>query len=107
MGLTKEMKEREESLGVKWKDEGNGYASLIGKNSHLSILLAYIALPEGHPDIDQTYDGLNPDVNGGLTFGDGNVFGWDYGHYINQGTPEGDIKSALKYFKEREENGSS
>ena len=37
-----------------------------------------------------------------LTFADENVFGWDYGHYNNHGTPKKDVKNAIKYFKSRE-----
>lgn len=111
---TKVMKEREKTLGVKWKDEGNGYFSLVGKNPSPGMAiamsfvdggsgeLAYIALPQGHPDIGKSYDDLEPDVNGGLTFAEGNVFGWDYAHVYNSGTPEQHIKNALKYFKSRE-----
>ena len=109
--MNKEMKKREEYLGNKWKDEGDGYFSLVGKSEAGMIAMAfigsgsgevaYIALPEGHPDIGKGYDDLNPKVNGGLTFSQGNVFGWDYAHAYNYGTPTKDIKNAINYFKKR------
>lgn len=101
---TKAMKEREECLGVKWKDERDGYFSLICVSPTGLGNVAYIALPKGHPDIGRDHNELSPEVNGGLTFGEGNVFGWDYMHYQNFGTPEGDIKKAIKYFKSRWNN---
>lgn len=96
------MKEREIATGMKWKDEGSGYFSLIG---HFFGVVAYIALPKGHPDIGKDYDELSPEVNGGLTFGVDNVFGWDYAHFQNSGTPEEHIKNALEYFKGRNKKG--
>jgi hypothetical protein len=99
--MTKEMKERVESVGGEWIDCGNGYYSMIGCG--MFCVTAYVALPEGHPDIGKDFDDLDPDVNGGLTFGGGgNVFGWDYGHAFNQGSPEEHIKNALDYFKKRQ-----
>ena len=114
MKMTEEMRERERTLNVDWEDEGEGYASMKTYNRNMvsamlitgigigSGGLVYIALPEGHPDIDGDYDELDPDVNGGLTFGSGNVFGWDYSHLENLGSPEEDLKNALEYFKARE-----
>ena len=103
--MNKVMKEREKTLNVKWKDEGNGYYSLIGfnKNPFSSGELAYIAIPEKHPDINKNYDDFHDlEVNGGLTFGNGNVYGWDYCHAFNSGTSKEDIKEAIKFFKSRE-----
>lgn len=94
--LTDAMKERTKFLGSKWTDEGDGYASLVG--SYMSTL-AYIAVPAGHPAIDDHYDDHDPEVNGGLTFSEGNVFGWDYAHAYNDGSPETDIPVALAYFR--------
>lgn len=99
--LTKAMSARVTFLCTEWKDEGDGFYSLIGQNPILGFPLVYIALPKGHPDIDKDYDKLDVEVNGGLTFGDDNVFGWDYGHFQNPGIPKKDIKNALKFFKER------
>ena len=103
---TEAMKEREELLNSEWKDEGDGYFSLIGNNGlnipDISGEIAYVALPNGHPDIGKDYDDLEPEVNGGLTFAEGNVFGWDYAHLYNRGTPTEHIKNALDYFKKRE-----
>jgi hypothetical protein len=96
--ITKVMKQQIERVGGDWKDEGGGYFSL---KAFGFAPLAYVALPKGHPDIGKDYDDLSPNVNGGLTFGDGNVYGWDYGHAFNRSTPEADIKSALKYFRSR------
>lgn len=105
MRLTKAMEEREKATGNKWKDEGEGYYSLIGM---FYGKVAYIALPKGHRDIGKDYDEIctektnyGPNVNGGLTFSDENVFGWDYAHAFNSSTPENDIPKALKWFKDR------
>ena len=99
MEKTKTMKEREQRIGGEWNDEGEGYFSLIGYSG--MGMVTYIALPKGHPGIDKDYDELEPDVNGGLTYGHENVFGWDYSHAYNSGSPQKHIKNALKYFKER------
>lgn len=107
------MNDREKCVGSKWKDEGNGYFSMSGSGpagvkAAMTMIgqgsggVAYVALPKGHPDIGKDYDELNPDVNGGLTFCEGNIFGWDYAHYQNHGTPEEHIKNALEYFRARE-----
>lgn len=99
MKLTEEMMERSKKFKAEWCDEGDGYGSLISRGCAGAV--AYISLPENHPDIDKDYDDLSPDVNGGLTFARGNVFGWDFAHVSNRGTPQGDIKNALAYFKAR------
>jgi len=107
MKKTEAMIEREECLHEKWReyDEDPRYAFLIGKGPF--SLVAYIAIPPDHPMTDMDYyDILNidggPRVNGGLTFSNGNVFGWDYGHLHNWSTPSADIAEALRYFKEKE-----
>ncbi len=103
--MTGVLEERVAQIGGTIKDEGGGYRSLIG--SHMGPL-AYVELPKGHPDIGKGYDDFYedckgaPDVNGGLTFASGRVFGWDYAHAYNRGTPESDIKNALEFFRARE-----
>ena len=93
---TPAMIEREQATWNKWKDEGDGYYSLIGQ---FYGVVAYISLPKNHPCIGKSYDDLEPDVNGGLTFSEENVFGWDYDHYQNNSSPEIDIPNAINYFK--------
>jgi hypothetical protein len=80
------------------KDEGGGYRSLVGCACGP---VAYIELPEGHPDIGRSYDDLDPDVNGGLTYARGRVFGWDYAHFDNDFNISQHIENALKYFRAR------
>jgi len=92
------MARRTRASGAEWKKEGGGYYSGVGVGF---AELAYVALPLNHPDNNKDYHDLNPRVNGGLTFGEGNVYGWDYAHFENFGTPQGDIKTALKYFRAR------
>lgn len=99
MKKTEVMKYREKKAHVIWKDEGGGYAS--GRGMYLSVL-CYVALPKGHPCIGKDYDDLDVDVNGGLTFGNDNVFGWDYAHYQNSNDYDGDISRALKFFRAEE-----
>lgn len=104
MKITKAMKERANVVGGIWKDEGNGFASLVGHNPEMFMgnsPLAYIKLPEDHPDAKKHYDDLNPDVNGGLTFGRDLIFGWDYAHNQNDFNVDKHIKNALRYFKKR------
>lgn len=100
MEIPEELKERIKYVGGTPIDEGNGYISLVGHGGHSAV--AYVLLPIGHPDIGKDYNDLYPDVNGGLTWGFERLYGWDYAHYKNYGTPEGDIKKALKYFRSRE-----
>jgi len=95
------LEKRQKFVGGTIEDEGNGYFSLVGCGG-FSNIVAYIMLPKGHPDCNKDYDKLDPNVNGGLTYGDGRVYGWDYGHFQNYGTPSEDIKNALKYFRKRE-----
>lgn len=94
--MTDAMKQRTERTGAIWKDEGDGYFSAIAFGP--MCRLAYIALPTGHPAIGQDLDGEAP-VNGGITFQNDNVFGWDYGHYENYSTPDEDIPTALEFFR--------
>ncbi|MHA1868082.1 MAG: hypothetical protein ACTSXD_08435 [Candidatus Heimdallarchaeaceae archaeon] len=100
--ITNAMKERTKNVGVEWVDAGNGYYYGSGRNPRLGVDLSYIALPKGHPDIGIDYLTLDVDVNGGLTFQEDNVYGWDYGHAYNRYDYKGDIERALKFFKSRE-----
>lgn len=95
--MTNEMTERTERATVVWRDRGMGYFSGIGR---AFALVAYVALPENHPAMNAEYDDFDIDVNGGLTFADGNVFGWDYAHGRNTYDVEGDINRALTFFME-------
>jgi hypothetical protein len=94
------MAQRQEAVGGIWHDEGQGYWSLIG-HGFMGSALAYIKLPEDHPDYNQDYDSLSPDVNGGLTYGGSGIFGWDYAHYRNRNDLVSDMACALKYFRRR------
>lgn len=109
--MTPEMKSRVEAVGGQWNDEGGGYWSLHGLGPVAAV--AYVAIPEEHPlnnipycrySLDDCPIGVEsigggPDVNGGLTFGHGNVFGWDYGHLSNRSDIVGDISRALEFFR--------
>jgi hypothetical protein len=79
---------------------GNGYRALVARGPF--SVLAYIELPEDHPDVGKGYDGLCPEVNGGLTFAEGRVFGWDYNHAHNDMSVVEHVKNALEYFRARE-----
>jgi hypothetical protein len=93
------MVERKIYLGREWVDEGDSYFSLVGHTEFCSV--AYVALPVTHPDCGKDYEELSPEVNGELTFGADNVFGWDYGHYKNKYDSAEDIQNALAYFRGR------
>lgn len=101
--MTEAMQDRARALGTEWTDEGDGYYSISGYVSRgfMGGDLAYVALPLDHPDIGKRDDEVDPEVNGGLTFHEGNVFGWDYMHAYNGGSPETDIPAALEYFRSR------
>lgn len=105
--LTSAMIRRIERVGTVWCDEGYGYYSAEGDG--LFSTLAYIALPKTHPlcgvDYEDVDDSGGPRVNGGLTFSDDNVFGWDYGHFENNTIIEVDINNALNYFRSCERVG--
>jgi hypothetical protein len=97
---TQAMIDREQSrAGVEWNHVGNNYFVGLG-HGPMGIRLVYIALPPNHPCINDHYDKHQDlEVNGGLTFGEGNVFGWDYGHAYNDHNYTADFDNALTYFK--------
>lgn len=98
MKYTSVMKNREKVLEMKWKDEGDGYSSLKAI-AHFPV--CYIAIPPNHKDVGVNYENLCPMINGGFTFGKGNVFGW---HYKGDNIIDikNDIKCVIKYFKSRD-----
>ena len=105
-----EIVEREKNLiDVEAKDEGGGYWSLIGKidlGFQPPHYVAYVRLPEDHPDVGKDESECNVAVNGGLTYASGTMFGWDYAHGWNVNTSVNevleDMKDALWYFRSRE-----
>lgn len=99
---TDAMKDRTETLSMEWIDLKDGYHWLVAWGPFAQ--LAYVAIPSNHPLAGKGYvelENYGPDVNGGLTFASGNVFGWDYGYYVNDGTPAGDVASAKSWFMAR------
>lgn len=117
MAKSKEMKEREERVDGKWTKLEGGYYSMKGKTesccvAYIACCVAYIALPKDHPDAGKDYKKLDADVTGGLSFSEGNVFGWDYmhgilpidvnDHLVGDAVFEEDIQSALLFFRARE-----
>lgn len=100
----KELIEREGELGVEAEYHGDGYWSLTGYTSMAQV--AYICLPKKHPDVGKDYydimdeDG-GPDVNGGFTYSEGPVFGWDYAHAFNDMNIDKHVRNAIKFFKKR------
>src|ERR1041384_8861712 len=103
--MTPAMKKRTEFAGAAWKDEGDGYYSAIG--SGVMGAVAYVALPPDHPDVGKDYDDLDgPEVNGGLTFAEDNVFGWGYAHLQNYSSPSPATPFALRYFCVREKRNT-
>ena len=103
--MTPAMQDRTKYAHVRWEESLNfpGYHYGIGSGYGV---VAYVALPKDHPDAGKDYhdDSLEfgPDVNGGLTFAEDNVFGWDYCHAFNHHDVDGDIQRALEFFKARE-----
>lgn len=99
MKLTKAMREREAVTGGKWVTFPDGYAALKGHG--FAFPVCYVALPPKHPCNGKPYRFFDVRVNGGLTFSEGNVFGWDYGHYRNTFEFDTHIDNALRFFRER------
>lgn len=100
--VTESMKERAEGVKGFWKDEGEGYFSMIG---NVFSQVAYIKIPDAHPLAGLNYiheSFYDIKVNGGLTFGEGCIFGWDYGHAYNDFDIQKHIKNAIKFFKQKE-----
>lgn len=91
--------DRAHIIGGEIIELGDGFRGLVGYGGFSTV--AYIELPPGHPDIGKGYNDLDPEVNGGLTYAHGRVFGWDYGHAYNTGTPSEDMQNAYYYFKNR------
>jgi hypothetical protein len=98
---------------------GDGYHGVYGLNS-LGFAVAYIVLPANHRDNFGDFDDLNRElcrfaqsntytVHGGFTWGDANIYGWDYAHAddkpglnIYMKEIERDLKYAKDFFKRRE-----
>ena len=80
-------------------NHSGGYRSLMAAGPLATV--AYVELPAGHPDSGKDYNAFRPRVNGGLTYGEGRVYGWDYGHAYNSSDVEMDVKVALRYFRRR------
>jgi hypothetical protein len=61
---------------VVWTEEVDGYSTGVGGR------VAYVVLPDLHPDIGNHPDNLPCPVNGGFTYLEGGImFGWDYKHH--------------------------
>lgn len=101
--LTGNMKERVETYGKDWKDEGDGYASLWVQGKY--CVTAYVALPAGHPCLPIPCDRFDEIVRNGFTYHENNVFGWDYWYYKDP-EPEKDIASVIAFFKAKEQAAS-
>jgi len=106
---TLEKRKRELGNGLITVHDG-GYRSLLAHTEFqpsailgpASDVVAYIEIPKDHSDVGKGYNDLDPEVNGGLTFAEGRVFGWDYGHAHNDLDYEKHIENAPKYFRARE-----
>ncbi len=101
MIMTEVMRERMDITGIKWIQPDPRYDFYFSTLGYGYFPVMYIAIPEDHKFVNVDRDDLpayGPEVNGGITFAQGNVFGWDYGHYQNSHNYKGDIISALKYF---------
>ena len=93
------MEEREETTGNKWVESGDGYFVLEGS---FFAKVIYIAIPKDHPLCNpEDYLDFDVEVNGGLTFNNDNVFGWDYNHLHNGSDYKGDTERAIEYFKSK------
>ncbi|TRZ50618.1 MAG: hypothetical protein D4S01_06305 [Dehalococcoidia bacterium] len=127
LSMTEWMKEMSSMHETPWTDEGDGFMSLIAirdlfhgnkedrqkffnklgqsglgdNDDYMKFKVAYVALPvEWELTVEERGAVHNVNVNGGVTFREGNVFGWDYGHAYNPGVPKEDIKEAVRFFKD-------
>ena len=56
------------------------YELKIVRSNMLGIYCVYVSLPNNHPDVGKHYNDIDIEVHGGLTYGDDNIFGIDFGH---------------------------
>lgn len=84
--------------------EHAGLRCAIVPNRHLGMFNGYVRLPEDHPGRHGTYDQIDVDVHGGLTYGpdpDGWV-GFDTGHFGDFWAPDDLMgyldESSMRYF---------
>lgn len=71
---------------VEWKDEATGLPCLIVRNAYQGFLCGYVAVAPGHPWHGKSYEDVDADVHGGLTYADschGNIC-----HVPAQGEPD-------------------
>mgnify|MGYP001570952572 CR=1 FL=1 len=122
--ITTAMAERAQTLSARWRFIDDLDYARLDAQGPISPLV-YIAIPVNHPLVGR--DGVSvglylgvvqklvtetegydygPDVNGGITFQEDNVFGWDYAHYQNTFDFDGDFERALAWFREREVNSN-
>lgn len=54
---------------LQWQDEATGLPCLIVRNCRVTgALCGYVGVVEGHPDFGKSYDDVEVEVHGGLTF---------------------------------------
>ena len=107
--ITPAMAERAQKFSARWRFVDDlDYARLDAQGPFSPLV--YIAIPTSHPLVGRDFESeefdYGPDVNGGITFQEDNVFGWDYAHYQNTFDFDGDFERALAWFREREVNSN-
>ena len=55
---------------IQWQDEATGLPCLAVRNPHAGNWCGYVGLPPGHPLHGKSYNDVDVDVHGGLTFAD-------------------------------------
>jgi hypothetical protein len=69
-----------------WVDADTGYKCTVWRHKTLGHLNGYVAIPKKHKAWGGSYDGMDVDVHGGLTYSDADketgewVFGFDCSH---------------------------
>jgi hypothetical protein len=77
------MKEWEKEMNEgTFKHPRNGMTCRIWRNDTCGFLCGYLTLPEDHPWTQaESYNDIDAEVHGGLTFKKDNIIGFDCGHY--------------------------
>lgn len=60
----------------------------------------YVQLPESHPAVGKYYGALDIAVHGGLTYGEGGVFGFDCAHFLDAKDESIMSEECKEYYKQ-------
>ena len=70
----------------RWEGEHEGFPLLITRVEHSGHLCGYVAVPPGHPWHGKSYDDVNAEVHGGITYAE--ACSGDVCHVPKPGEPD-------------------